>query len=144
MYYYFITSYLLPKIKNPMKNIFLPIIARRWRELVARANLPVRLAPHYSHYSHCSLKNRPCGSHPITPITLTTPTALTPKFAHFLIIHYLCPIICKFRNLQINKLRMMLSSSHCVRHNTRSIVYFKYLSKNEKNLFFISLVRVSC
>ena len=26
MYYYFITSYLLPKIKNPMKNIFLPLI----------------------------------------------------------------------------------------------------------------------
>ena len=135
MYYYFITSYLLPKIKNPMKNIFLPLIAPRWRELVARANLPVRLAPHYSHYSHCShyshyshyshcsLKNRPCGSHPITPITLTTPTALTPKFAHFLIIHYLCPIIGKFANWQINKLRMMLSSSHCVWHNTRIITY---------------------
>ena len=26
MYYYFLTSYLLPKIKNPMKNIFLPLI----------------------------------------------------------------------------------------------------------------------
>ncbi|WP_315100335.1 hypothetical protein [Capnocytophaga sputigena] len=40
-----------------MKNIFLPIIARRWRELVARS-----------------------------------------KFAHFVIIHYLCPTISKFAN----------------------------------------------
>ena len=89
MYYYFLTSYLLPKIKNPMKNIFLPLIAPRWRELVARANLPVRLAPHYSHYSHCSLKNRPCGSHLILK---------RPKFAYLSIIHYLCPIISKSIN----------------------------------------------
>ena len=37
MYYCFLISYLLSKIKNPMKNIFLPLIAPRWRELVARA-----------------------------------------------------------------------------------------------------------
>ena len=62
MYYYFLTSYLLSKI-----------------ELVARANLPMQIAPHYSHYSHY-----PHYSHP--------------KFAHFLIIHYLCPTISKFAN----------------------------------------------
>jgi|GEM_PF-5646216 len=62
-----------------MKNIFLPIIARRWRELVARANLPVQIAPHYSHYSHYFHYSHP-------------------KFAHFVIKYYFCPTISKFAN----------------------------------------------
>ena len=56
--------------------------------------------------------------------------------------HYLCPIIGKFANRQIKNDAFIFPLRTA--QYKEYYVLLKYLFKNEKNLFFISLVRVSC